>query len=1011
MASRSDTIDPAPLIGGISQQDDSIRPETHVASLVNMVPDVRVGCRVRPGTVFDRKFTMAANSDVNEEYWQWSNDEGYHVVLGRGGGSPILRIFRDGGNECAVSISADATTYLGTGSAGASDLHFCAFPDYALVVNSLATPALTTTDSYTVERHRPTYRDTIVYSTTSNNYVQVDADDANADAGYYRYTGIPTYTFGHINLPTVTDPWSIHNGYWDDSGYYPCGFRIAFRRVALTGFTAATWTAATRTLTKTGAFASYTHRSGDMIYIASGTGHTAGWYTISSKSSSDAVVLAIATGLSVADNADTDCSVTDATYSETAICRIGRQIDVVVDFSKVTVTSMHDIANEFTKAMRNAGAENACCAWVPQASGGSFQITGPWRGNNAVAYIPSAVSGWGTALGTNGDLTAAGRPFNSTNAQVIVGSGGAAPDASDTITPEDRWTRVAAPGQSSGKPSPTTMPIKITRSSANNFSVDVGPWTSRTAGNSTTNPGAKLMTTGTKIRDAVWHEGRTFLVGGSYIDSSTAKDAWDLFIQDPTQVVDSDPINKTLPGRFRGDIHYALPWNDLLVIFHDSGQFELSSGPNPLAPGTAIVAPSTSYPTTRLRPRAGASQLFFASADFDNMRVMEYAYNDLRAASDAAIVTAHVPELMATNQKRMALVPLTQSLIIIPTTGQTACVYRWHYDGTEKVQSAWTTFEFDEGYRLVGVSASRTSFWLLTENTSLHTLSTGDVTLTITAHGLSDGNAITLSESTTTPNIDGTKYVDVIDANTVNVYNDALLASRTTLTTGGTVRRNTGDYVIERLSVSDTRAASGWDYAPNMDRQLTLTGVFSGGKTTWTLPSTPTVVSGSAQLNGYGSTLNKIVLGPDFGVDSGEVIAIEEYTTTSVKVTGDYSDGEVILGRYFDWELGLSKPFPRTGRGRPNIQSRPSVLGLTVRHQNTHGYTVEQTQTNAPTRTRDFAPSDAISGTFRTLLSGFLDASDYTIKNTSSSDAVKPASIVAVQFELERATFSDQQQQ
>jgi hypothetical protein len=255
--------------------------------------------------------------------------------------------------------------------------------------------------------------------------------------------------------------------------------------------------------------------------------------------------------------------------------------------------------------------------------------------------------------------------------------------------------------------------------------------------------------------------------------------------------------------------------------------------------------------------------------------------------------------------------------------------------------------------------------------------------------------------------VDGTKYVDVIDANTVNVYNDAGLTTPTNVTVGGTIRRNTGDFVLEKLSVSDTRTASGWAYAPCMDRQLTLTGSYSGGVTTFTLPNTPTVLTGSAQLNGLGSTLNKVVLGPDFGASSGQVLDIASYTTTEVKVTGNYTSGEVLIGRYFDWQLQLNKPFPRNGRGRPNIENRIAILGLTVRHQSSFDYTVQCVQTNAVTRTRPFSSTAAASGSHRTLLGGFSDASTYTIKNTSDDTAVKPAAIVAAQFEIDHTPFSE----
>lgn len=57
------------------------------------------------------------------------------------------------------------------------------------------------------------------------------------------------------------------------------------------GLVAASFTTSTKTLTKTGAFASYTFTEGDILYISGGTGVTAGLYEIASRTSDDAIVL------------------------------------------------------------------------------------------------------------------------------------------------------------------------------------------------------------------------------------------------------------------------------------------------------------------------------------------------------------------------------------------------------------------------------------------------------------------------------------------------------------------------------------------------------------------------------------------------------------------------------------------------------------------------------------------------------------------------------------------------
>jgi len=55
--------------------------------------------------------------------------------------------------------------------------------------------------------------------------------------------------------------------------------------------TSGSWTTATKTLTKTAAFASYTWVSGDMIYVTGGTDVTPDYYTVASRTSDNAIVL------------------------------------------------------------------------------------------------------------------------------------------------------------------------------------------------------------------------------------------------------------------------------------------------------------------------------------------------------------------------------------------------------------------------------------------------------------------------------------------------------------------------------------------------------------------------------------------------------------------------------------------------------------------------------------------------------------------------------------------------
>jgi hypothetical protein len=72
--------------------------------------------------------------------------------------------------------------------------------------------------------------------------------------------------------------------------------------------TSGTWTEATRTLTKASGFTNYSWLAGDRIEIESGTGATAGFYAVESRTSANAIVLATSIGSGA--DAQTDIAAT-----------------------------------------------------------------------------------------------------------------------------------------------------------------------------------------------------------------------------------------------------------------------------------------------------------------------------------------------------------------------------------------------------------------------------------------------------------------------------------------------------------------------------------------------------------------------------------------------------------------------------------------------------------------------------------------------------------------------------
>lgn len=99
-----------------------------------------------------------------------------------------------------------------------------------------------------------------------------------------------------------------------------------------------------------------------------------------------------------------------------------------------------------------------------------------------------------------------------------------------------------------------------------------------------------------------------------------------------------------------------------------------------------------------------------------------------------------------------------------------------------------------------------------------------------------------------------------------------------------------------------------WYSVVHLDRIVVLTGVYSSPNTTWTLPFTD-------------NTLDTIVLGPDFSADAGSILEPDSNSGGSVVLAGDYSAGEVVIGRSFGMSIELTRPYFRDDRGRAALDA------------------------------------------------------------------------------------------
>lgn len=117
------------------------------------------------------------------------------------------------------------------------------------------------------------------------------------------------------------------------------------------------------------------------------------------------------------------------------------------------------------------------------------------------------------------------------------------------------------------------------------------------------------------------------------------------------------------------------------------------------------------------------------------------------------------------------------------------------------------------------------------------------------------------------------------------------------------ISRADGTY-LDKLQLSGDEAEASMGFVVHLDRRARLTGTYDSvaDKTTWTLPYSD---SGSMQA----------VLSGDFPGRKGEIITTTRPSNTTIEATGNYSTGQVYVGRVYEQRLQFSTQYLREIRG------------------------------------------------------------------------------------------------
>ena len=179
-------------------------------------------------------------------------------------------------------------------------------------------------------------------------------------------------------------------------------------------------------------------------------------------------------------------------------------------------------------------------------------------------------------------------------------------------------------------------------------------WDPRKSGDEETNRGpgiffdpASGLPQESKIKAMAFYRDRLFLANNDTIVSSASGDWDNFFLEDPENILDTDPLDLMVSSNNYTPVRSLVPFRDFLFVGTDGNtQYELVGSNNIISPKTAEFAPTAFYPMLPdVRPIAMNNNLFFYS---DKKLFIYFGQRDA-ATEQAFEVSRHVENYLPSN--------------------------------------------------------------------------------------------------------------------------------------------------------------------------------------------------------------------------------------------------------------------------------------------------------------------------------------------------------------------------
>ncbi len=265
----------------------------------------------------------------------------------------------------------------------------------------------------------------------------------------------------------------------------------------------------------------------------------------------------------------------------------------------------------------------------------------------------------------------------------------------------------------------STMPHKIERTSPTTFPLSTITWEDRQFGDEDSAPEPSFV--GKTLDDVFFFKNRLGFLSQDNIIMSETGEFFNFWPSTVTDVLDSDPIDVAVDSNKAVHLRYALPFNKELLVFGDKAQFILSSTKT-LTPKDINVQQSTAYDINRdVAPITLGPNVYFATDKNNSSIIREYFTVPDTASNDAANITAHCPYYVPNGLKKITGSSKYDMIFAITGDSNKIYVYNYYWQGEEKAQSAWHTWEIEEDETIFNIEVLDGSLLVMVQYPDLST--------------------------------------------------------------------------------------------------------------------------------------------------------------------------------------------------------------------------------------------------------------------------------------------------